>query len=298
MQAAAAVAVVDQFGGFGEGVGGGLLYRGGGAGPDLAGHAQEPAAHAVADLGVGQAQHTDAPAAQGEVLAQPGGDDGALGREVGGAVHPHFVVVGVDQIAVDLVGDDEQVELAGDLGQAAHGLLACDGPGRVVGHGDHDGVDGAALVAGVGDGGVQQVGLGDPALPGGGGNHDGAAADQTALGGVTDPAGGGDRGVPAQFQEQAVEQRLAAGTGDDHGRVGGQAAAFPVTGGGLAQGRGPGDGAVGVGAVARGELVAHDRVDRESGLTEAERKHAHPLAAFLLKGFVHGEGRGHSDGHV
>ncbi len=300
VQAAAAVDVVDEFVRLGEGVRRGLLDGCRGARPDLAGHPEQAPAQTVADLGVRQAQDADPPTAQGQVLAQATGDDGALGRVLRGAVHDDAILAlgaEVDQVAVDLVGDDDEIEFAGDLGEATDGLGRGDGAGRVVRDGDDDGVDRTPLFTGVGDGGVQEVGLGYAALAGGGRHHDGALSHQAALRGVADPAGRGDGGVPTDLQQEAVEQGLASGTGDDHAGVGREPAAFPVTGGGLAQGCRSGDGTVGVGPVSGGEAVPHDRVHRQPGLPEAERQNTHPLAALVVESFVDGEGGGHSDGH-
>src|SRR5690606_18153163 len=87
VQPAAAVDQVDDLGRLAEGVGRGPLDRPGGAGPDLAGDAQQVGVEQAAPFAVRQPGHADPPAPQGEVLAQPGGDDGALRRELSGAVH-------------------------------------------------------------------------------------------------------------------------------------------------------------------------------------------------------------------
>src|SRR5699024_6558587 len=269
VQATAAVDVVAQLHRFGEGVGGRLLDRGRWARPDLAGHAQQATAQTVTDLGVGQAQHPKSPPTKGQVLAQAGGDDGAFGCELGGTVHLDLflsLLHGVDQVAVDLVRDDHQIEFAVDLGQVPYGFDAGDGAGGVVGRGDHDGVDLAPLPACVDDGGVQKIGLGYPPLADGGGDHDRVLSQQAALCCVTDPAGSGDRGVATQFQQQAVQQRFAAGTGDDHCRVGRQSTALPVSGGSFSEPGRTGDRPVGVDSVAGGELLTHRRVYRQPGL--------------------------------
>ena len=69
------------------------------------------AAQPVAERALGQPGHADPPAAQGQALAERGGDDGPLRRHRRRAEHRRRGIV--HQVAVDLVGDDDQVMLGG-----------------------------------------------------------------------------------------------------------------------------------------------------------------------------------------
>src|SRR5262249_56617811 len=101
-----------------EGKGSGVLDRGGG-GPDLAGDPQHAAAQRRPGQAVRQPGGPSPRAAEGQALAQRGRHHGALGGAGGGTEERRRGVV--DEVAVDLVGDDDQVVPGRDLAQRSDG---------------------------------------------------------------------------------------------------------------------------------------------------------------------------------
>ena len=242
---------------------------------------------------VRQPGHADPPAAQGQALAQRGGDHGPLrcvrhrAGEPGGRV--------MHQVTVDLVGDDEQVVLAGHLAQRAHAVRAGQLAGRVVRQGQHDGADPAAGLPGGQHRLGQRRGVADPALAGRCGHEVRLCPDHGGLRGIADPARLGHGDVGADRQQQAEQQRLAARAADHGGRAGRGTAPGPVAGRGLAQHRQPGHRAIGVAAAGRGERVPEQRVRGQPGLAEGQRQHRLARPALAGQGLVGGQRGRHRD---
>ena len=257
-------------------------------GPDLAADAQQPVAQAVPGRAVGQPGHADPPAAEGEALAERGRDHRPLRRE-GGRARERCAGV-VHQVAVDLVGDDDQVVGRGDVAEFAHGARAGEPAGRVVRQRDDHRADPPAVLARRLDGPGEPVRVADAALPGRCGHEMRADTDHAGLGGVADPAWPGHGDVRADGEQQAEQQRLAAWPADHRVGAGRQAAPGPVARRGLAQGGQPGHGAVGVAVAGRGQCGAQHRMGGQAGLAEGEREHR--LAAEPPDGerFVGGQG--------
>ena len=115
-------------------------------------------------VSVGQARDADAPAAERQGLAEPGRHHGALRDELGRTEERSLIVV--DQVAVDLVGDDQQVVTVGHLAEGPHRLRGREGAGGVVREGDHDRAQWRTGSPGVGRGGRQRRRVWHTALSG------------------------------------------------------------------------------------------------------------------------------------
>jgi hypothetical protein len=148
--------VVADFAGLVEDVRGRFLHRRGQARPHLAGQARDGLAGGGPEGAVGEAREADAPASEGHAPAQAAGDEGAIGRELGGAAHGAGVV---GEVAIDLVADDEQAELAGRLDhigdERGRGERAC----RVIGQGEDQLARAPALSATGSDDLAQRAGV-------------------------------------------------------------------------------------------------------------------------------------------
>ena len=143
----------------------------------------------------------------------------------------------MDQVAVDLVGDDDQVVLVGYLAQGADRVRPGQPAGRVVGQGDDDRADPASGQPRVPDRRREPARIADPALARRRGHEVAAGADQAGLRSVAHPAGARYGDIPADRHQQGEDQRLAARAADDRIRLGRQGAPLPVTGCGAAQRR-------------------------------------------------------------
>ncbi len=167
-----------KFRGLGEGQGGGVLDRGGGGGPDLAGDAQHPATQCPPGGAVRQPGGVGPPAAEGQALAERGRHHGALGGAFSGAEERRRGVI--DQVAVDLVGDDAQVVPGRHLAQGPDG----GGPGKpaggVVGQGHNHRADPPPGRPGGGDRAGERSGSQMPPSPGGAGTKWGRAPASAA----------------------------------------------------------------------------------------------------------------------
>ncbi|GAB4007699.1 hypothetical protein GCM10029992_62150 [Glycomyces albus] len=195
-----------------------------------------------------------------------------------------------DQVAVDLVGQDDQVELAGGLAQVLDGGLGGQASGRVVRQRGDDDPRVESGPAGFGDRPAQPVGLGDAALAGRGAHAQGLASDQFRLGRVGHPGRAGDDRVPADRAEDREQQRLGAGA-EQHLVFGrGQFAAGPVSGDGLAGRADAGHRAVGGLRGGLSQSLREPRVHRDSGLPEGECEHLLPGGAAGGDGLAGGEG--------
>jgi hypothetical protein len=84
VQAAAERDPFGQFRRLAEGQCGGLLHGSGRSGPDLAADAEQPVAQVAPELSGGHPGHAEAPAPEGEVLAQAGGNHRPFGTDHGG----------------------------------------------------------------------------------------------------------------------------------------------------------------------------------------------------------------------
>jgi len=202
---------LGQFGRVAEGEGGRLLDRRGRRGPDLAADADQarpqPPAQVLAGLRVGAARQprgTDPPAAQGEALAECGGDDRAARGVERRAGERHRRVV--HEVPVDLVGDDDQVVLLGDLAQFPDRPVPGQRAGRVVREGEDDRTDLAPVGAGLPHGGSELAGVGHAALAGPDVHEVGPGAEQAGLRRVGDPAGPGHRDITADGEHQPEQQ--------------------------------------------------------------------------------------------
>src|SRR6266487_1210945 len=114
-----------------EGERGSLLHRPGRGGPDLTADAEQPVAQGAPEPSCGQPGHAEAPAPEGEVLAQAGGDHRPFGTDDGGAGERRVRIV--DQVPVDLVRDDHQVVRLGHRTEVPDGRGRGQPAGRVVG---------------------------------------------------------------------------------------------------------------------------------------------------------------------
>ena len=110
----------------------GVLDRGGRRRPYLAADAEHRLAQRPAKRPIGHPGHADPPAAERQVLAQRRGDHGAVRCDRRRAEHRGGGVV--DEVAVDLVGDDDQAVLVGDPAQGPDRVRPGQPAGRVVGH--------------------------------------------------------------------------------------------------------------------------------------------------------------------
>lgn len=96
---------------------------------------------------------------------------------------------------------------------------------------------------------------------------------QRELGGVADPARPGQDHVTGASTEDRPQQGFAARAGHHLGRVGGQVAAVPVARGRLSQLGDPRHRPIAGRPRSSAQLGDQQRVDRETGLPEAQRKH-------------------------
>jgi hypothetical protein len=291
VQAAAARDPLRQRRRFAERERGGLLHGPGRRRPDLAADPQQPGAQLAAEPAVGQPGHPQAPATQGEVLAQAGGHHGPfrINRSRTGEVG-HVVV---DEVPVDLVRDDDQAVPFGDGAQGADGAGRGQRPGRVVGQRDDDRADRAAGRVPHRDGARQLPGVRHAARAG---HEVRGPAGQASLRAVTDPARPGHRDVAPDRRDQAEQQGLAARAGHYRVGVGGQAAPGPVRGGRRPQRGLAGHGAVGRAARGVGQRRPQHRVGGQPRLAERHRQHGLAAAAALIHGLVGGQGRGDRNG--
>ena len=290
VQAAAERDPFGQFRRLAEGERGGLLHRPGRGGPDLAADAEQPVAQVAPEPPGGQPGHAEAPAPEGEVLAQPGGDHRPFGTYDGGTGERRVRIV--DQVPVDLVRDDHQVVRLGYRAQRPHGRGRGQPAGRVVGQRHYDRTDRVACRPRRRHRPGELVRVRNSArtrhevcLPPG----------QGGLRGVADPAGTGHRDVTVDGGHQAEQQGLAARPADHRLRAGGQAAPGPVAGGRLAQGGVPGDRAVGVAPGGPGQRGAQRAVRGQARLAEGQRQHRLAAAAPCVQGLVGGERGGDGD---
>ena len=153
----------------------------------------------------------DAGAAGGEPLGDGVDDDDVLGRVLELA-HGLQRLAGVDELAVGLVADDEQVVGLGHVHQHTHLLRRQDGAGGVAGVGDHDGA-GVLVDLRLDLGAVGVV----VAVMGRGGDGVDLRAAGVGHGVVVGIEGLGDEDLIAVIQD-AVHgdlQRLAAAVGDE-----------------------------------------------------------------------------------
>ena len=112
MESAAPVDVRDDLGRLVQHVRGDVLHRRGRARPDLAGQSEQCLARRAAGRALRKADEADPPAAERHVLAQPARDVGPFGEVLGRAADLAGLV---REIAVDLVRDDAEAVLLGDL---------------------------------------------------------------------------------------------------------------------------------------------------------------------------------------
>src|SRR3954471_4649296 len=160
--------------------------------------------------------------------------------------------------------------------------------GRVVGQRDDDGREAQPL----GDS-VELGRVGDAADTG---QANDVEAVHGGLGGVADPTGLGQHNAAAASAENGPQQGFAAGTGDDLGRLGGQAASGPVAGGRFQQGGNAGYRAVGRTAGGGREGGGQQGMHGKAGFAEAEGHHGQAGGAAAGDGVVGGErgGNGHA----
>ena len=249
---------------------------------------------AGAERAVREPGHPDPPAPQGQVLAQPGGDDGAFRGEVHRAGHGGLG--GEHEITVDLIGDDDQVVLGSDLGQGRRGGGAGEPAGGVVGQGHDHRPDPAAGRSGGRDRAGEQDRVADAALTGRDRHEMRPGTGQCGLGGIAHPARLGHGDIRPDGEQQAEQQRLAARPGDHRRRGGRQAAPGPVARGGRAQCREPGHGTVGVAVRRGGQRRPQQGVHRQAGLAEGQREDGLARLPFADEDLVRGQGGRHRDG--
>ena len=291
MQAAAERDPLHQRRRFAERERTGLLHGPGRSRPDLAADPEQPGAQLAAEPAVGQPGYAQAPATEGEVLAEAGGHHGPFGRNSGRTGEVGLAVV--DEVPVDLVRDDDQAVPFGGRAQGPDGAGRGQGPGRIIGQRDDDRADRAA--------GRPRRRYGANQLPGvrhaaRAGHEMRDPAGQAGLCAVADPARPGHRDVAADRRDQAEQQGLAARAGHHRLRVGGQAAAVPVRGGGLPQRGVAGHRAVGRAACGVRQRLAQQRVGGQPRLAERHRQHGLAAAAPGRHGLVGGQGRRHRHG--
>ena len=276
-----------------EGQCGSLLHRPGRGGPDLAADAEQPVAQVAPEPSGGQPGHAEAPAPEGEVLAQAGGDHRPFGTDDGGTGERRVRIV--DQVPVDLVRDDHQVVRLGHRTEVPDGRGRGQPAGRVVGERHYDRTDRVARRPRRRHRPGEVVRVRDSART----RHEVCRpAGQGGLRGVADPAGPGhgDAGPwTADGGHQAEQQGLAARPADHRVRVGGQAAPGPVAGRRRAQRGVPGDRAVGVAPGGAGQRGAQRPVRGQARLAEGQRQHRLAAAAPCVQGLVGGERGGDRD---
>ncbi len=283
VQAAGCLDVRQHAGRVAEHVLGDGLHGRGEAGPHLAGHAGEFGAQALAPLPRGQAREADAPAAQRHRLAQPGGDHGPLRQECGGARRPGAVV---DQLGVDLVGDDGEAVAFGQFADGAQLRAPGDGAGRVVGDGEdqHAGALGGQHAG-------QPLRVGNAARPVL--RHldaDDPLPREGALRRVADPGRARKHHVAGEGGQQGVEEGLAARREEDLARLGGQFAPGEPPRRGLARPRGADDGPVPVPPGRGGEPVGDLPGNGEPRLAEREVQQPLPPRTPGAQRLVDGQG--------
>ena len=208
-----------------------------------------------------------------QALAQAGRGDGAVREDLGGG---EDLPVVVDQVQVDLVGDDRQVLLLGDPAQLADQRRRGRGAGRVVRDGHQHRGGGGALGAQPGRGLGQRRRVGHPALVTTHRHRPGRLAQDAVLRGIADPAGPGQQHRPAQRLEDREEQRLGARAGDHLPGLGHHPAPAPVARGGVEQlGHARHRAVAPVGRVPA-QPLDQVGVDRDAGLAETEGDHGQP----------------------
>ena len=245
----------------------------------------------------GQPRDAEPPAAEREVLGQARGDHGPLRRHLRRAEERRRG--GVRQVAVDLVGDDEQVVSFRDGAQLADAVRARQRPSRVVGQRDDDRADPAPGAAGGGHRAGQQVRVGHAARPVRDRHVHRPDTGQRRLRGVADPARPGDRHVhPVQPQQQPEQQRLAPRPAHHVAWRGRQPAPRPVSGDGRAQVGGARHRPVRVLEAGGGERVPQHGCDRHARLAECQRQHPLTAPPSLRERFVRGEGGGNTNDWV
>ena len=215
-QAAAGVVFVDHGANVlvaaGDGRGGGVLGDGVGVGRGMA----LEGGHGLDDL-LGAGGVADAPAGHGIGLGNAVDDDGLLLdlRAEGGDAAVLFVVV--DELFVDLVGDDVEAALHGQIGDGLKLRAAPDAAVGVVGRVDDE------RLRPVGDVGTQHVGGDDEVVLLAAAHHHRHAAGHAHHLGIAQPAGRGQKHLVAGIEQhaQGCEDGLLRAAGDDHlrGRV-------------------------------------------------------------------------------
>ena len=213
VQAAAAGDVLADLVGLAEDVGGRVLHRSGEARPHLAGHPAQRARRVGAERPVGQPAEPDPPAAERHALAQPVGDEDALGQQRGGAdAAPRARRRGR--------GRSRRRRSAGRARAATSHTASTSGAGATVPVGLSGRV--RTRIAGSAAGRArraervaQGVGVGDAARLLGDRDVEHALAGQRRLRGVAHPRRARQDDVARQHGEQRVEQRLAAGRDED-----------------------------------------------------------------------------------
>ena len=180
----------------------------------------------------------------------------------------------VDQVAVDLVGDDRQIELAGHLDDPPDGVRGGQRSAGVVGQRDQQRAHLTSPGPRAQDRGHDVLGIRHPSLAGGRRNEQGTRPDQVGLGGVADPARHRQHDVAADREQQAVQQCFAPGAADHQLGVGGKPSPVPVSGGRLAQSARAGDRPVSVVLGRRDQPFAQGRMNGQTRLSEGQVQHA------------------------
>ena len=237
------------------------------------------------------------PAGHGVGLGHAVEDDGLVGRLRHEGRQRRELVVVVDEVLVDLVGDDPEAVLDGP---AADGL---DLVGRVHRARGVRGRDEDQRLGAIGAGGLQLVD-GDPEAGGlVGGQHDRRPAGQRHRLGVGGPVGGGQQHLVARVHDRldGLVVRLLAAVGDDDLAGADVVAGVPLglVGDGLAQrGEARRRRVVVAGGVLHGGQGGLDDVGRrrEVGLAGAEADHVLTLGLHGLGLGVHGQGGRRGDG--
>jgi hypothetical protein len=268
VQARARGDVGDQLDRLREGVLGDRLHRAGQARPRLAGDAED----ALADLGPPgagrEARGPDPPAAEREALAEPGGDHGPLRHHLGRAQQSRAPVE--DDVAVDLVRDDQHVLLLGDRAELDDHLRRDQGAGRVVRRGQHQQARVPAARPQLGDRLAEQPGVGGASAGLWDRDELGPPPEQPRLRRVGHPRRLRQQHVAAHGRDHRQQQGLAPWRDHDLVGVGGDPAAGEVAGDRDPDRLVAGDRSVGGAASAGGEPVDQPWEQRQPGLPEAE----------------------------
>jgi len=111
----------------------------------------------------------------------------------------------VDKVAVDLVGDDDQVVPRRDLAQGSDGGGLGELAGGVVGQGHDHRADPPSGCPGGGDGPGERGGVADAAFARRDGHEVGAGTGERGLGGVANPARLGHRDVGTDGEQQGEQ---------------------------------------------------------------------------------------------